>query len=156
MTDSQFQNQIVKKPAKVQRYLTKRNLLIFGSLLLLGAGFFIYHYVRNQALTKPFNRPTVAVQGLRNGQVVSGLVPVLVDAQSADGIEEVRFYLDNKAVNVDQQAAYCLGASGTADPKVCPGFDTTKLPRGKHILTIFTTSKKGATSRVLVNFEVRN
>ena len=136
------------------RYFNPALILIVVILIILGEKYFFdfQKYLKNQEILNN-KRPAAAISNLKNGQNVSGKIPVQVNATDKDGVTQIKFYIDQKKVRVDTAAPYCLAGD---DGKTCADWDSKVLPNGSHTLLVVAEDKLGAKSRIQVNFTVKN
>jgi len=112
---------------------------VFVSLLILFL--FLITISLSEEDTMP---PKVSIVNLKNGQTVSGVITIQVDASDNVGVAKVEFYIDNRKVGEDTKSPYEFE------------WNTLYYPNKAYGLTVIAYDKSGNKSSVKINIIVNN
>jgi len=112
---------------------------VFVSLLIL----FLF-LITIRLFEKYTMPPKVSIVNLKNGQTISGVITIQVDASDNVGVAKVEFYIDNRKVGEDNESPYEFQ------------WNTLDYPNKTHSLTVIAFDEAGNKSSVRINIIVNN
>lgn len=97
--------------------------------------------------------PVVTIDGIADGQTVSGTLAAQALVSATASVRKVEFLLDGQSIDLEYVAPYWLGGDSGGQPL---GIDTRTWADGPHELRAIATDANGLTGEAAVSFTVTN